>query len=1229
MKYKDLIQFESVDEIIMFDKLGSENYRERLIKSFVFSESFEEFIIPRICYELDLEATHETKSLQIVGDYGTGKSHLMSLFSIIAEDAHYLEFVKSQKAKNCLKTIAGKYKVIRFEIAGRQSLWDMLTYRIDRTLEEWGIEYSIFEDNRPTTYYEKLESMLAVFEEAFPNKGLMIVIDEMLSYLQGHAQPDLLADDLQVLQALGHISNLTKFRMVFGVQKQIYQVPEFDSQREMLNKVSDRSTTFQITKADVQFIVQERLLRKNEHQKQAIKEHLQNFTNLFPDMMHNLDTYVNLYPVHPAYFDNFQNIRIKKSQREILKVLSRRFESMLDIEIPQDQPGMICYDSYWEDMKKSEDLMALPDVRSVNKVTTILDQRIDEAFVDEGLRAKRPLAHRIVAASAIKILQADLENNHGVLPESLANELCFADPYVNTFDELLDFSIINTLDYIITITAGQYFDLDERNHEYHLRLDDAPNPKQEVINYANNMSDKIKDEYYYAFLSEILPVDWKVYRQNFHIWSHSVIWNSHNVKLNGYIFMGNPNARSTTQPQQHFYMYFMPIFDKDSAKHQSEEDGVFFLFDKLSDEFREAVTRYGAAQALMNSASNLEKPRYGLVKEDFFKVAREKFNAEFLQSCMVEYKGDLRPLSALNPHGESKIDMLSNVTSDILEDLFGRQISHYPKFTNLPFSLTKDNRENLMRAARQVIANPQCNNRNGEAVLYALGLWTNGYLSTDQSQYAQSLKNKLDLEGGKVLNKSEIIQQFYEDEYVSIDFKLEADLEFIVMSAMAQLGEIEIILEDNTRINASNIDKIVNLNKRDFNTFTQIEPPKGINIPLVRELTLGLLGQDRSGDLDNRSLFADLITAADNVATRAVSVVHQLNGGFMMADVWILNPSEATALCNKFEALKGMCNLVRNYNTKAKMRNLPWTKEVIHEKLFADKKELIKWEKLLKDVESFRSIINYLSEAKRYVADEALKKEMQEGIDMLSNVITKEEAIRSQYMHQLEELKDRYADYYLQAYLAAHLPVAEQALKSSIQDMEERKIAEEIQHAVQQEATLSIINTYNYDNWKKKFEGAQIASSSVNKQTILLTPYQNFNPVVSGRQPLPNLRQLKLDLTVIIGEMENQMKAAIEDPTAQKNLQMLSPDESIILDDFLSGNISLSLQYIHTILSILKKLSTDFNIEEITLEKLKTRFNRPLDINSAREAFSSLMDEIVNQQRQQGKKYEDIRIVIK
>ena len=119
MKYKDLIQFESVDEIIKFDKLSDDDYREQLVKTFVVSNSFEKFIIPRICRELDLDSVQETKGLQVIGNYGTGKSHLMSLFSIIAEDTRYLDFLNNQKAKECLQKIAGRYKVLRFDISGQ------------------------------------------------------------------------------------------------------------------------------------------------------------------------------------------------------------------------------------------------------------------------------------------------------------------------------------------------------------------------------------------------------------------------------------------------------------------------------------------------------------------------------------------------------------------------------------------------------------------------------------------------------------------------------------------------------------------------------------------------------------------------------------------------------------------------------------------------------------------------------------------------------------------------------------------------------------------------------------------------------------------------------------------------------------------------------------------------------------------------------------------------------
>lgn len=136
--------------------------------------------------------------------------------------------------------------------------------------------------------------------------------------------------------------------------------------------------------------------------------------------------------------------------------------------------------------------------------------------------------------------------------------------------------------------------------------------------------------------------------------------------------------------------------------------------------------------------------------------------------------------------------------------------------------------ENVLKAARIAIATPQSASSLGTAILNGLGLWTDGHLSTDHSQYAQSLKNKLEQRGGQVLNCSDILKQFYEERYVTIDFEIEADLEFVVMAAMAQLGEIEIVMGDSTHINAGNIEKIVNLNSHDFNAFSHIAPPRAL-----------------------------------------------------------------------------------------------------------------------------------------------------------------------------------------------------------------------------------------------------------------------------------------------------------------------------------------------------------------------------------------------------------------
>lgn len=72
----------------------------------------------------------------------------------------------------------------RFELGNSQELWDVVCYQIDKALRAWDVDYSISEDKTPATYSEKLEKMMAAFEEVYPDKGFMLVIDEMLSYLK-------------------------------------------------------------------------------------------------------------------------------------------------------------------------------------------------------------------------------------------------------------------------------------------------------------------------------------------------------------------------------------------------------------------------------------------------------------------------------------------------------------------------------------------------------------------------------------------------------------------------------------------------------------------------------------------------------------------------------------------------------------------------------------------------------------------------------------------------------------------------------------------------------------------------------------------------------------------------------------------------------------------------------------------------------------------------------------
>ncbi len=1221
MKYKDLIQFDPIDEIIKFGQLDNEDYRAKLVKTFVCSEPYETYVIPNICATLDLNTTKETKGIQIVGNYGTGKSHLMSLFSIIAEDDKYLDLLQSQKAKDWLKTIAGKYKVHRFELGNNQELWDIVCYQIDKALADWGVDYSISDDATPATYSEKLQRMMAAFEDVYGNKGFMLVIDEMLSYLKGRSEPALLNRDLAVLQALGQMSDRTHFRMVFGVQELIYRSPEFQFAKEMLAHVNERYIDLTIRKEDVQFIVQQRLLQKDEHQKVQIREHLAKFTTMFPHMSNNLDTYVNLFPVHPSYFENFSLIRIGKSQREVLKTLSRKFAAMIDDDVPQTEPGLICYDSYWQDMLGNVDLKADPDVSKVSDITDLVNQKIETNFT-KGLAPKKKLAHRIVAASAIKMLQAELSHANGVSAESLANDLCHIDGTCETYDELVDLAITRVLEAIVSATMGQYYEKGE--NEYHLRIEGGVNYEQRVKDYTRQMSPAQKDEYFFKFLSEVLPVDGDTYRSGFNIWPHEIEWQTHKCTRDGYIFMGNPSSRSTTHPQRLFYIYFLPIFNDADKRHDAEVDSVYFIMDGLSEEFKQRVTLYGSALSQEGSASSDEKPKYKLLRDKYFKEARDLFNNQFLECIQVEYIGEQHPLKGLQgANGDSKIDIVSDVTSYILENQFESNNSDYPKFTALTQPLAKINRENMLRSARMKIANPTQLNRNGEAVLMALGLWEDGALSTEHSQYARSLKQKLDAQDGKVLNRDEILECFWNEtcEYVSKDFHIEADLEMLVMGVMAALGELEIVLSGGTCLNAANISNFYNITPQDCYTFSNVRPPKGINIPLIRELMKGFLGADRTSELDNpnSSVFADLSSEAKRIEDRVVVLQHKIQGGYHFAgDIEIISDNEARQMNLNFDRLKGIANKMQRCNTKAKMRNIDWPEDVVRTAMGETRQMLEDTERMLKQVEEFQSYISYFRTALSNITLPDLRDDVNNAISKVKEVIRLDENARDAYKKELDALKGHYADWYMAEYVKAHIREIEFKKAETLKTNDKSTICEIV-------SEVPFVNPSRYYSWKEKIGRLKPANPNVTKEAILSMPtsVDSFNPAITTGQ-LPSFGELKDEQEDIFEDFLAQFKEALEDPTTENNRDMLTSDEKSLVEKFGNDTITLDRHTARPLADAIAKLQRSFTKIEITHEDMLRIFSRPMTKQQAIDALTAYI-----QQKSQGHRPEDIRIIIK
>ena len=135
MKYQELVQFDPIETVVQLRDADEAEAARHLARTYVISNEMAEKLSALVFLQLQYDQPADNKGLLVVGNYGTGKSHLMSLISAIAERAELVSEISNPKIAEEARCIAGRFKVVRTEIgATTMSLHDIIVGEIEEHL---------------------------------------------------------------------------------------------------------------------------------------------------------------------------------------------------------------------------------------------------------------------------------------------------------------------------------------------------------------------------------------------------------------------------------------------------------------------------------------------------------------------------------------------------------------------------------------------------------------------------------------------------------------------------------------------------------------------------------------------------------------------------------------------------------------------------------------------------------------------------------------------------------------------------------------------------------------------------------------------------------------------------------------------------------------------------------------------------------------------------------------
>ncbi|HEY9692440.1 MAG TPA: DUF6079 family protein [Oculatellaceae cyanobacterium] len=1249
MKYGDLINFEPIETVIQLQNADELSQAQQLVATYVISEEMAERLQNLVFPNLQFDQPADNKGIFVVGNYGTGKSHLMSVLSAIAEHSELLPYFQNTQIADSTKAIAGKFKVIRTELGSTtMDLREFVCSQIEEALFQWGIEFQFPPRDKIPNHKGVFEEMMTAFHQLYPDQGLLLLVDEMLDYLSTRKDQDLYLD-LSFLREIGEICKNLKFRFIAGLQETLFDSPRFSFAADAIRRVKDRFEQILIARKDIKYVVSERLLKKTAEQQVKIRAYLTPFAKFYGNMNERIDEFIHLFPIHPDYIDTFDRIAVAE-RREVLKTLSLTMRKLLHQDIPADSPGLIAYDSYWSLLKENPAFRAVPDIRAVIDCSQILESRIQQAFTRP---AYKPIALRIIHGLSVhRLTTGDIYSSLGATPDELRDSLCLYNSMVAELggepaEDLLSL-VETTLKEIHKTVSGQFISANSDNRQYYIDLKKTDDYDALIEKRVESLDPTQLDRYYYQALKQVMECSDQTYVNNYKIWEHELEWTAKKATRQGYLFFGAPNERSTVAPARDFYLYFIQYYEPPVYKNEKKADEVFFKLTNVDDTFKQNLERYAAALDLASTSSGVAKKSYEDKAKSYLRNLVNWLQERITTAFTVIHEGKSKTLSewlkgvrGISGARANVRDIVNAVGSNCLAAHFADQAPEYPTFSVL---ITKDNRKQAAQDALRFLKGTT-KTQQAIAVLDALELFDGDKLDPHHSKYINYILSLLKQKGsGQVLNRSELIADVLGVEYMAPNpYRLEPEWVVVLTAALVYNGDV-VLAVPGKKFDANSLDSLVTTSVEELINFKHIEQPKDWNLPTLKALfeLLGLTpGMAQLVTQGSNEPIQQLQKAITQTVEKLVLVKQKLSS----LNFWgrnLLSEAQQTEYQDRLDRTKNFLESLQAYNTPGKLKNFRAQEQEVKNHS-TGLQTLVEIDALSELITNLGSVASYLSAAEaalppsesgkvkesggNYLNDGDWLSQMQQvrqdiQVQMLNSQKRSAANFRQQTLQKLTQLQQGYIQTYLAQHTLARLGANDDQRKADL-------LRDVRLESLRKLATINMMNAGQLTDYQHRLANLKscFALTEKDMQATPICPHCQFRPANEVVEVAASQQLLEMDaeLDRVLAEWTQTLLANLEDPTTRENLNLLKPNQRQLIDDFLQSRTlpyPLSNDFIQAVQEVLSGLQKVV-VKAQELRSLLLAGGSPCTIPELKKRFEDYLAQL-----SKGKDSGKVRIVI-